>query len=201
VGNRAQGERLISLAGADRTKVLLATLLLSPHIPLMFMGEEYGETQPFLFFTDFHGDLAKAVREGRAREFEGHAGHEGETVPDPNDESTFMMSKLDWNKLDSNEGKAWLAMTRELLALRQQHIVPLLATAGGNSGKVIKTGDGVVAVSWTFPAGTLSMALNIGETAQPLPDMPGETIFALPAASDTLPQHSLIVRLAARNAQ
>lgn len=66
-GNRAHGERLISLAGAEKTRVLLAALLLSPHIPLLFMGEEYGETHPFLFFTDFQGALAKAVREGRAK--------------------------------------------------------------------------------------------------------------------------------------
>jgi malto-oligosyltrehalose trehalohydrolase len=89
VGNRAQGERLISLAGAERTRVLLAMLLLSPHIPLLFMGEEYGETRPFLFFTDFHGDLARAVREGRAKEFAGHSGHDGEDVPDP-DSSSMM---------------------------------------------------------------------------------------------------------------
>ncbi|CGK94130.1 hydrolase [Salmonella enterica subsp. enterica serovar Typhi] len=86
VGNRAQGDRLITLAGAERTKVLLATLLLSPHIPLLFMGEEYGESRPFLFFTDFHGDLARAVREGRAKEFADHA---GENVPDPNAPETF----------------------------------------------------------------------------------------------------------------
>lgn len=201
VGNRAQGDRLITLAGEDRTKVLLATLLLSPHIPLLFMGEEYGETNPFLFFTDFHGDLAKAVREGRAREFQGHAGHEGESVPDPNAKSTFDMSKLDWQKRESEAGKAWLALTRELLALRQQHIVPLLATAGGNAGKVLQTAEGFVAVSWTFPGGTLSLALNIGADAQPLPAMPGETIFAWPQAAETLPQHSIIVRLASGDKQ
>ncbi|ARJ43336.1 malto-oligosyltrehalose trehalohydrolase [Pantoea alhagi] len=196
VGNRAQGERLIELAGVERTKVMFATLLLSPHIPLLFMGEEYGETNPFLFFTDFHGDLAKAVREGRAREFEGHAGHEGESVPDPNAETTFAASKLDWQKRESEQGKAWLALTRELLALRQQHIVPLLANAGGNAGKVIKTAEGFVAVSWSFPAGTLSLAFNIGATTQPLPDLPGETLFAWPQASAELPQNSMIVRLA-----
>jgi malto-oligosyltrehalose trehalohydrolase len=201
VGNRAQGDRLITLAGDDRTKVLLATLLLSPHIPLLFMGEEYGETNPFLFFTDFHGDLAKAVREGRAREFQGHAGHEGESVPDPNAKSTFEMSKLDWQKRESEAGKAWLALTRELLALRQQHIVPLLATAGGNAGKVVQTAEGFVAVSWTFPDGTLSLALNIGADARPLPALPGETIFAWPQAAETLPQHSIIVRLASGDKQ
>ena len=196
VGNRAQGERLTELAGADCTKVLLAALLFSPHIPLLFMGEEYGETTPFLFFTDFHGDLAKAVREGRAKEFEGHAGHEGESVPDPNDEKSFARSKLDWKKLASKEGKAWLAFTRELLTLRQKHIVPLLATAGGDAGKVVKTAEGFLAVSWAFPQGVLSMALNIGEKSRPLPDLPGETIFAWPKAANELPQNSILVRLA-----
>ncbi|ECE1516747.1 malto-oligosyltrehalose trehalohydrolase [Salmonella enterica] len=104
VGNRAQGDRLITLAGAERTKVLLATLLLSPHIPLLFMGEEYGESRPFLFFTDFHGDLARAVREGRAKEFADHA---GENVPDPNAPETFQRSKLNWKP------KAYLARLRQ----------------------------------------------------------------------------------------
>lgn len=195
VGNRAQGERLIALAGAARTRVLLATLLLSPHIPLLFMGEEYGETNPFLFFTDFHGDLAKAVREGRAKEFDGHAGHEGESVPDPNEESTFTRSKLDWHKPDEEEGEAWLALTRKLLALRQRYLVPLLATAGGQSGHVLATAPGFLAVSWRFPKGTLSLALNIGEKPQTLPEMPGETLFAWPQAAEKLPQHAILVRL------
>jgi len=200
VGNRAQGERLIELAGPERTKVLLATLLLSPHIPLMFMGEEYGETHPFLFFTDFHGELAKAVREGRAKEFKGHAGHEGESVPDPNARETFERSRLDWAKRDSAEGKQWLTLTRELLALRQKYIVPLLATAGGHAGQVVKTAPGFIAVRWDFPQGTLSMALNIANHPQPLPDLPGETIFTLGEAGDTLAQNAFIVRLAAREA-
>ncbi|WP_333892755.1 malto-oligosyltrehalose trehalohydrolase [Atlantibacter subterraneus] len=198
-GNRAQGDRLIELAGADRTKVLLATLLLSPHIPLLFMGEEYGETNPFLFFTDFHGDLAKAVREGRAKEFKGHHGQDGEDVPDPNAAQTFERSKLDWHRRSSEQGKQWLALTRQLLQLRQHHIVPLLATAQA-AGKVVKTAPGLVAVSWAFREGTLSMALNIGATAQPLPDFPGETIFAWPSAADDLPQNSIIVRLASGEA-
>lgn len=195
VGNRAQGERLISLAGAERTKVLLALLLLSPHIPLLFMGEEYGETNPFLFFTDFHGDLARAVREGRAREFAGHAGHEGETVPDPNAESTFAASRLDWNRPETPEGKSWLALTRRLLTLRQQHVVPLLATAGGHAGRIVKTAPGLLAVSWTFPQGTLSVAVNLGPDAQPLPAQPGATIFAWPDETALLTPNAIVVRL------
>lgn len=201
VGNRAHGERLVSLAGVERTQALLATLLLSPHIPLLFMGEEYGETHPFLFFTDFHGSLAKAVRDGRAKEFEGHSGYDGESVPDPNDETTFTMSKLDWNKPESEAGKRWLALTKTLLALRHQHIVPLLADAGGNSGHIVDTAEGFFAVSWTFPQGTLSMALNINDEPQALPDLPGEVIFASPNATQALPQNSVIVRLAPRDAK
>lgn len=148
VGNRAQGERLVTLAGTERTKVLLATLLLSPHIPLLFMGEEYGESRPFLFFTDFHGDLARAVREGRAKEF---ADHVGEDVPDPNAPETFQRSKLNWTQQHSEEGKAWLTFTRELLLLRQKHIVPLLADARESSGVILQTAPGFIAVSWRLP--------------------------------------------------
>ncbi|MEM6050392.1 malto-oligosyltrehalose trehalohydrolase [Erwinia sp. P7711] len=194
IGNRAQGERLIDLAGVDRTKVMLATLLLSPHIPLLFMGEEYGETNPFLFFTDFHGDLAKAVREGRAREFAGHGDFEGESVPDPNAEQTFMMSKLDWSKQNTPQGAEWLAFSKKLLALRQQHIVPLLATGERATGEIVKTAEGFVAVSWRFPQGTLSMAFNIGEHEQPIPLQPGKTLFAWPQEENRLPQNSILVR-------
>jgi len=195
VGNRAQGERLVSLAGVERTQLLLATLLLSPHIPLLFMGEEYGETQPFLFFTDFHGDLAKAVREGRAREFEGHAGHEGESVPDPNDPQTFERSKLNWDKPQTPEGQQWLALTRRLLKLRQQHIVPLLHTAGGHCGRVVNTAPGFLAVRWDFPQGTLSLALNVGDQPQPIADLPGETLFAWPQQTPELAPEAIVVRL------
>lgn len=193
VGNRAQGDRLITLAGAERTKVLLATLLLSPHIPLLFMGEEYGESRPFLFFTDFHGDLARAVREGRAKEFADHAGKRS----DPNAPETFQRSKLNWKQQHSEEGKAWLAFTRELLLLRQKHIVPLLSAARESSGTVLQTAPGFIAVSWRFPGGTLSLALNISATTVLLPDLPGKTLFAWPNESTgSLSQHSLIVRLA-----
>ena len=194
-GNRAQGERLITLAGAEKTRVLLAALLLSPHIPLLFMGEEFGETHPFLFFTDFHGELAKAVREGRAKEFTGHAGHD-ETVPDPNDLNTFVRSTLDWDKPSQEEGKSWLRFTRSLLTLRHRHIVPLLRQGGTVEGKILHTAHGRVAVSWPFPQGTLSLALNIGKKPVPMPELAGETLFSWPEAGDVLPPNSIVVRFA-----
>ncbi|WP_373963858.1 malto-oligosyltrehalose trehalohydrolase [Kosakonia sacchari] len=195
-GNRAQGERLITLAGEERTRVLLGALLFSPHIPLLFMGEEYGETNPFLFFTDFHGDLARAVREGRAREFQGHAGHEGEAVPDPNAPETFTRSQLDWAKTQQETGQHWLTQTRDWLTLRQKYVVPLLTNAPRQNGEVIATAPGFIAVRWRFPQGTLSLALNIGEASQPLPELPGKTLVAWPRGQDDLPPNAFIVRLA-----
>lgn len=194
-GNRAQGERLITLAGADKTRVLLAALLLSPHIPLLFMGEEYGETNPFLFFTDFHGDLAKAVREGRAKEFTGHSGHDGD-VPDPNDEQTFARSKLDWHNVTTAQGKSWLRFTRSLLVLRHRYLVPSLRPGGTVEGKIVKTAPGMVAVSWSFPTGTLSLALNIGNKPVDVPALAGETLFSWPEAAEVLAPNSIVVRFA-----
>ncbi|EMC9750877.1 malto-oligosyltrehalose trehalohydrolase [Enterobacter cloacae] len=194
-GNRAQGERLITLAGADKTRVLLAALLLSPHIPLLFMGEEYGETNPFLFFTDFHGDLAKAVREGRAKEFTGHSGHDGD-VPDPNDEQTFARSKLDWHNVTTAQGKSWLRFTRSLLVLRHRYLVPLLRPGGTVEGKIVKTAPGMVAVSWSFPTGTLSLALNIGNKPVDVPALAGETLFSWPEAAEVSAPNSIVVRFA-----
>lgn len=199
-GNRAQGERLITLAGAEKTRVLQAALLLSPHIPLLFMGEEYGETRPFLFFTDFHGALAKAVREGRASEFAGHAGHDGE-VPDPNDPETFTRSTLDWASAESEGGREWLAFVRELLALRQRYIVPLLAAGGSAAGRIVQTEFSAVAVSWQFGDVTLSLALNIGVAPVAIPALAGNTLFHWPQAQDALEPNSIIVRLAEGDAQ
>ncbi len=195
-GNRAEGERLLVLAGEDRTKTLLACLLLSPHMPLLFMGEEYGETNPFLFFTDFHGDLARAVREGRAREFEGHAGHAGESVPDPNAQSTFEASKLDWQKRESPQGRNWLELTKTLIALRRKHIVPLIAGAKTGSGTILATEPGFFALRWSFPGSILSMAVNLGEEPQALPDMPGKTIWPpSPEAGSPLKPNRILVTL------
>ena len=100
VGNRAFGERIEALAPAHRLRALRAALLLSPHVPLMFMGEEWAATAPFLYFCDFGPELAQAVTDGRRREFgrfEGFTSAEARArIPDPNAESTFTASRLDW---------------------------------------------------------------------------------------------------------
>lgn len=187
VGNRAFGDRLLSLAGPEKVKALLSALLLSPHIPLVFMGEEFGEDRPFLFFTDFTGDLAKAVRDGRRREFEGHAGHghEDEQIPDPNALATFTDCKLDWTKPQAADGAEWMALTKQLLTLRHKIIVPMIRTAREAGGTILAAEKGLVAVRWSFPDGELGMAINLGSEPQPLPNLPGTPIHSYPPGAGT----------------
>ena len=119
VGNRALGERLTALVPRGARKLAAALLLLSPHTPLLFMGEEYDEPQPFQFFTDF-GDpgLQKAVSEGRRKEFEGFGWTE---VPDPQDPATFERSRLTWANGPAN--REMLDWYRALLDLRRRYVL------------------------------------------------------------------------------
>ncbi len=118
VGNRAFGDRLASIVPPEALKLAAGTILLSPFLPLLFMGEEYGETAPFLYFTS-HGDpgLAEAVRKGRREEFSSFAWR-GE-IPDPQAEETFARSRLRPGFHADREGAPLLAFHRELLRLRR----------------------------------------------------------------------------------
>ena len=125
IGNRALGERLISLAEEKPLRALTAILLLAPSPPLIFMGEEWGCRQPFLFFCDFEGELGEAVRKGRREEFKRFVSFD-KTIPDPLAEDTFRQCVLRWREQD----RSWLALYKELLALRQRRIVPLKCGPG-----------------------------------------------------------------------
>ncbi|NMG37833.1 malto-oligosyltrehalose trehalohydrolase [Chelativorans sp. ZYF759] len=187
-GNRALGERLTRLADPRTLELMSAMLLLSPHIPLLFMGEEHGDEQPFFFFTDFQGDLARAVRDGRRREFASFASFAGseEEIPDPNDPQTFMSSRPDWSTGSTDTGRRFLARTRQLLSLRHERIVPLLRQAAPAAGKVLMAEDGAVAVDWRFGSATLSLRVNLSDQERTLPAAPGEVIWAdPPVGSDT----------------
>lgn len=127
VGNRAQGERLASLVPFEALKVAAAAVLLSPNLPLLFMGEEYGETAPFLYFTE-HGDpdLVEAVRRGRREEFAAFR-WAGE-VPDPQDPATFERSRVHPGGLPEDPRQAaLLRWYRRLIALRRS--VPALGAS------------------------------------------------------------------------
>src|ERR1700712_969525 len=94
VGTRPRGERLTSLADPGKLRAAIALLLLSPHIAMIFMGEEFGSCDPFLYFTSHSEELARLIREGRRNEFAAFMeGKDDKTIPDPNDPSTFEASK------------------------------------------------------------------------------------------------------------
>ena len=118
VGNRMLGERLAALASFEQLKLAAAAVILSPFLPLLFMGEEYGETAPFLYFvshTDI--DLIEAVRSGRQREFSAFA-WQG-TPPDPQDEATFLHSRLNHSLKATEPHRTLLHFYRELLRMRK----------------------------------------------------------------------------------
>jgi maltooligosyltrehalose trehalohydrolase len=119
-GNRATGARLTSLVDPGRIKLASAACLLSPYIPMLFMGEEYGEDAPFLYFVS-HSDkeLIKAVQKGRRKDFE-HFDWSAEP-PDPQDEETFLRSKLRWDKLKEEKHRVVLDWYKQLIRLRKTH--------------------------------------------------------------------------------
>jgi len=125
VGNRMLGERLGDLVSFDQARLAAAAIILSPFIPLFFMGEEYGETAPFQYFTSHSDrDLIEAVRAGRREEFDDFV-WEGEP-PDPHAEETFLRSKLNWALLDRPEHASMWRWYQQLLALRRD--TPALRT-------------------------------------------------------------------------
>ena len=187
-GNRAFGERLTTLAEPEAVRVLTALLLLSPQVPLLFMGEEWGETRPFQFFTDFHGDLADAVREGRRREFARWPKFADpelrEHIPDPNDPETFNRSRLDWAASQTNAGKRRQRLVRQLCAVREKEIMPRLAGIGGNCGEVELHGARGIIASWRMGDGsTLRILANVG--GDPFDyEIPGREIFHISDVSE-----------------
>jgi len=181
VGNRACGERLHALAPAARERTALACLLLSPQVPLLFMGEEWAASTPFLFFCDFGPELARAVARGRRGEFARFAAFASEeareAIPDPGAEETFAASKLRWEERERSPHRERLALVGDLLARRRRHLVPRLAgMAGGGRMQVL---NGVLRVEWTLGDGALLRLLahfGTGEAAVP-PPLAGETVW------------------------
>ncbi|MBW6528924.1 malto-oligosyltrehalose trehalohydrolase [Sphingomonas sp. RHCKR7] len=168
VGNRALGERLTSLTAPDKLRAATALLLLCPQVPLLFMGDLDGSETPFLFFTDFHDELADAVREGRRKEFakfDAFADAAARArIPDPNAASTFERSR----PAPGPHAAAWRALYADLLALRAERIVPGLEAAVALGARA--TGAAAVEARWRLGDGTtLAIALDLGDAPAPLP--------------------------------
>lgn len=166
VGNRAFGERLSRLAHPEALEAAAALLLLGPQIPLLFMGEEWAASAPFLFFTDFEGDLADAVREGRRKEFAHFPAFADEAtrarIPDPNDRATFQASIPDLGEGKKEPHASVLALYRRLLALRHAEVIPRLPGTRALGAAVV--GPAAVVARWRMGDGAvLTLAANFGE--------------------------------------
>ena len=165
VGNRALGDRISRLTDFEGLKFVAGVTLLSPFTPMLFMGEEYGETAPFQYFTS-HGDsgLIEAVRKGRQAEFS-HFGWEG-TIPDPQAEATFERSRLDhWLANQEPHRTLWL-FYRALLDYRRSrrlcHVRPTAVTELPNAVFVLRTIDAARgAVLFHFGESAASFPLNL----------------------------------------
>ena len=191
IGNRALGERLGMLAPAEKLALARAVLLLAPQIPMLFMGEEWAATAPFLYFVDFPDDpeLSDAVREGRRREFASFVAFSsqgpGSEVPDPTAAETFERSRLDWGEAAREPHAGVLAETKALLRLRRELIVPL--TKSGFQGAEWQCpGPEALDVRWRFGGGKLRLLANFGE--QPLAIVAGpdeRVIWASPGVDGT----------------
>jgi maltooligosyltrehalose trehalohydrolase len=180
IGNRAFGQRLNGLTSAEAVRAVSAVYLLSPQVPMIFMGEEFGARTPFLFFVDMKGDLAEKVRDGRREEFarfpEFADSETRETIPDPVAEETFLASKLRWAEADPSI-EAWFT---EILAVRRQAIWPLRGAIGGNAGRYRVVGASAVEVSWAIDGGgQLLLQANLsGETVSGFGEATGRVFWS-----------------------
>jgi malto-oligosyltrehalose trehalohydrolase len=183
IGNRAFGERLNHLAAPLIQEAVTAVLLLSPQPPMLFMGEEFAATQPFLFFCDFGPELARAVTEGRRREFSRFARFADpaarERIPDPNAVATFEACVLDWSAIEQPPHRGVLDLHRRLLALRKQWIAPRLAGMGNGDPKLTLLSERALDLRWRLGDGaTLTLQANFAENAVAASPAGGELLFA-----------------------
>jgi maltooligosyltrehalose trehalohydrolase len=206
VGNRAFGERLTTLVESAALEAAIGLLMLSPQIPLLFMGEEWGSQRPFPFFCDFAPPLDEAVREGRRREFAHYpefADPEAQArIPDPTAEATFAMARLDWSECREKPHARWLDRYRRLLAIRRREIVPRLdGIHPGGTYRVL--GPAAVRVEWPLGDGSrLVLLANIADMPVPLaePVDQGRMIYcsAAPPGDALMPHSAAFYLLAAR---
>jgi maltooligosyltrehalose trehalohydrolase len=178
VGNRARGDRLASLVSPEKQRLAACLLLLAPHLPLLFMGEEYGEKNPFLFFSSFPDpELARNVREGRRREFAAFA-WQGE-VPDPQAESTFEASRLSWSWPDGTFHAGLRRLYHDLLVARRAW--PALRDFSRRAARLLPDDEHSAVLELIRggrepgPGETLQVYFNLTSQPQPVPQNSGLT--------------------------
>ncbi len=198
IGNRAMGERLTVLADPDGLRAAVALLLLCPHIPMIFMGEEWGSRSPFLFFTAHNDELAELVRQGRRREFAKFAAFTDparrELIPDPNAVATFEASRPDAVPPGA-DAEAYRALYTQLLQLRAADVAPRIPGTMSLAAEAI--GAKAVRASWRMGDGaTLTIASNLGPAPVRCGPLEGRIVFASAGFSGgDLPAHTTVVTL------
>ena len=183
VGNTPFGKRLCALASPAALRLGAAVLLLGPAVPMLFMGEEWAAAEPFDYFCDYEEPLAGAVRKGRRDEFahlpEFSDPEQLAQLADPNAAGTRDACVLDWTAPGRAPHAEWLALHRELLAVRRERVMPLLPAIGGGAGRFEVVG-GVLVVSWALEDGrSLVMAANFSDEGAAWAAPAGEVLYRL----------------------
>jgi maltooligosyltrehalose trehalohydrolase len=202
VGNRALGDRLSALVSPDQYRAASMLLLFLPMTPLLFMGQEWAATAPFLYFTDHEPELGRAVSHGRRREFGAFEAFRDPAararIPDPQDPDTFAASLLRWSERHEGEHARVLELYRRMLSLRRDD--PLLRTADRRRLSAEASAEALIVRRWSDEA-TRTLVVNFGARTVQLADVlpPGRADEGLlrsdlaPAVTDVLPPHTAIV--------
>jgi maltooligosyltrehalose trehalohydrolase len=179
IGNRAVGDRITEHLDDDQLACAALLTLAGPFTPMLFQGEEWAAPEPFQFFTSHpEPELGKATAEGRIAEFE-KMGWDPAVVPDPQDPETFRRSKLDWSRLESGRHARILAVYRRLASLRRA--LPELTDPS-----FLKTSCRVDESARTFvmERGSVTVAVNLGDSPAELDVRPGELLFMTESGAD-----------------
>ena len=179
VGNRAQGERVSHEAGVGRAKIAAALVLTAPFVPMLFQGEEFGASAPFLYFTDYDDpELGRMISEGRKKEFVAF-GWAPDQIPDPQDEQTFLQSKLNWAELTEQPHRSLLQWHKDLINLRRNQS----KLTDGNLNAVSVRFD--EEAQWlVLERGNLRVACNLGQA--PVNVAVGDAAQILLASDDSI---------------
>lgn len=208
VGNRALGDRLASSISPQAYRMVSLLLLFLPMTPMLFMGQEWGARTPFLYFTDHDAELGRLVSEGRRREFAGFPEFQDENarekIPDPQAESTFVASRLDWSERESDESRRTLELYRQALALRKSD--PVLSSSGRKQLLTRANGQVLIVERW-LGSEARTLLVNFGESERNLAELGvllGETRRLLQSDpglhSEVLPALSALLLAGVRDA-
>jgi len=202
IGNRAKGDRSSQTMSAGKARIGAALTLLSPFVPMLFQGEEWGATTPFIYFTDHEdAELGKAVRDGRRSEFAAF-GWKPEEIPDPQAAETFAKSKLNWGELKSAPHQAMLEWHKKLIQLRRSEPslnygrLELVNVQFDEDARWLTLERGPIIIACNFQSSPQTVPLQSGKRALILSS---ESDVALSDAGARLPGESVVVLRVGQN--